>query len=195
MSAVTVLDLGMGNLRSVARALERAGANVSIKNTLESVRDAERLVVPGQGHFRDGARALHNGFGDQLRMYAARERPYLGLCLGMQLLLDASEEAPGERGLGLLSGSVVRFTGDGLKVPHMGWNSVQPKRDWIAPEYFFFVHSYWCDVADAAEVAGTSHYGRDIVAAVEKGNIWGTQFHPEKSGAAGNELLRNWLAL
>ncbi|MFO0710603.1 MAG: imidazole glycerol phosphate synthase subunit HisH [Sandaracinus sp.] len=202
MSEVVVVDLGMGNLRSVARALQRAGGRVLISSDPERVAQAPRLVVPGQGHFADCARAMAGAVGEACRAQLASGRPYLGLCLGMQILFDESEEAPGARGLGVFAGRVVRFEdgrvfpdGTRRKVPHMGWNVVRsdgaflPREDW-----FYFVHSYHCVPRDPSVVIGRSDYGEDLCAAVARDNVLACQFHPEKSSAAGAWVLERFLA-
>jgi imidazole glycerol-phosphate synthase subunit HisH len=198
---VVVVDLGAGNLRSVARALERAGATATITADPDAVLRAARVVVPGQGAFRDGAVALEAGFGDALREVIARGTPYLGLCIGMQLLFASSEEAPGKRGLGVLAGSVKRFAPDllgpdgaRLKVPHMGWNEVRGSHRYL-PEraWFYFVHSYYCAPDDASLVVGTAQYGHPFCAAVTKDNLFACQFHPEKSQGEGHALLSRFI--
>jgi len=199
--SVVVVDLGMGNLRSVARALERAGGSVSVSSEPAVIAGADRLVVPGQGHFADCARAMAGALGDACRAHLRTERPYLGLCLGMQILFDESEEAPGMPGLGFFGGRVVRFAdgqdevpGVRRKIPHMGWNTVRgshpalPREDW-----FYFVHSYHCVPSDPSITVGASHYGEPVCAAVARGPVLACQFHPEKSAAAGARLLRDFL--
>jgi glutamine amidotransferase len=200
MSEVVVVDLGMGNLRSVARALERAGAVARVSSDPDVVASAPRLVVPGQGHFSDCARAMAGALGQACRAQLASGRPYLGLCLGMQILFESSEEAPGAVGLGVFAGRVVRFadgmTMDGArrKVPHMGWNVVRgdgarlPREDW-----FYFVHSYHCVPAEPSVTVGTCDYGEHVCAAVARDNLLACQFHPEKSSTAGARLLERWL--
>lgn len=200
---VVVVDLGMGNLRSVARALERAGAAPRISDDADAIARAERLVVPGQGQFRDCARGLASGLGDAVRAFVATGRPYLGICLGMQALFETSEEAPGERGLGLFGGDVKRFprdlrdarTGERLKVPHMGWAEIAlpgaAPHPLLAGErrWFYFVHSFVCVPEDPGVIAATADHGGPFCAAVARDNVFACQFHPEKSGAAGHEML------
>lgn len=199
---VVIADLGLGNLHSVARAIERAGGKPTISAEPDALRKAPRVIVPGQGAFRDCAHALERGFSEALREVIAKGTPYLGLCLGMQLLFEASEEAPGQAGLGLFAGSVLRFRGDmrdsvtndRLKIPHMGWNEVEGKHAFL-PEraYFYFVHSYYCAPEDASLVVGTAQYGIDFCAAVAKDNVFACQFHPEKSQAEGHLVLSRFL--
>ena len=202
MNHVIVADLGMGNLRSVAHALERAGARVTVSDQPSVIASAERLVVPGQGHFQDCARAMDKGFGEACRTFIATGRPYLGLCLGMQILFSSSEEAPNERGLGFFEGEVVRFKqgvqlseGRVRKIPHMGWNQVDGDHAFLsARDWFYFVHSFHCVPKDQTIAIGTSEYGERICAAVAKENVVACQFHPEKSQHAGARLLENFVS-
>ena len=204
MSAEVVLvDTSMGNLRSVARALERAGGEVEITGDPERVRRADRIVVPGQGHFGAFREALATGLGEALIAHVEKDRPYLGICLGMQVLFERSEEAEGVAGLGVFRGAVRRFaTGQSdpddaartLKVPHMGWNVVEGAHPLLPPrEHFYFVHSYFCDPDDPAIVVGRAEYGVRFAAAVARGSLFACQFHPEKSQAAGAALLERFL--
>jgi glutamine amidotransferase len=204
--AVAIVDLGMGNLRSVARAIERAGGTPRTIASPADIARAERLVVPGQGHFGDCARALEAGAGDAIRTFLRSGRPYLGICLGMQALFASSEEAPGCPGLGVVAGTVRRFprgmrgaAGERLKVPHVGWNEVGARgADPRAPlrgtpaaaRHFYFVHSYYCELADSSWTSLGCEHGVRFCAAMAKDRVLAVQFHPEKSGAAGHELLR-----
>lgn len=200
---VVVVDLGVGNLRSVARALERAGARVTVSRDAEALRRAPRLVVPGQGAFRDCAAALEGGIGEVLRQRIAAGTPYLGICLGMQLLFEESEEALGAPGLGVFTGNVVRFAADltdpetraRLKVPHMGWNEVRGAHPLLPDSaWFYFVHSFYCVPEDTSLVVGTADYGDNFCAAVARDNVFACQFHPEKSQDAGADVLARFLA-
>ena len=213
---IAIVDLGLGNLRSVEKsvvlAAERARAGaVEITKDPEVIAKADRVVVPGQGAFRDGAAAIARdggAIGDAIRSVIASGRPYLGICLGLQLLLDTSDEAPGARGLGVFSGNVARIPDDRvengrrLKVPHMGWNEphlLDAKHDGadVFPEksWFYFVHSYHAVPTDPALVAATASYGcLEVTAALARGPLLATQFHPEKSQRAGLELLERFLA-
>ncbi len=201
--SVLVVDTSMGNLRSVARALARAGAEVEVSADPERVRAADRVVVPGQGAFGDCARALDAGLRDALAEHLARDRPYLGICLGMQILFGESEEAPGARGLGVFAGTVRRFDRDlrdprdperRLKVPHMGWNEVEGAHPLLpARAWFYFVHSYWCEPSDRELAVGTSEHGRPFCAAVARGATFACPFHPEKSQRAGAALLSRFV--
>jgi glutamine amidotransferase len=200
-ASVLVVDTGMGNVRSVLRALERAGASPEHSRDVDRIAKAERLVVPGQGHFADCARAFDGALGESVRAFLASGRPYLGICLGMQILFESSEEAPGQRGLGFFRGHVRRFasdlsapTGDRLKVPHMGWSEVTSAHPFLAGSpWLYFVHSYHCVPEDPSIVAATADYGGPFCAAVARGNVFACQFHPEKSQHAGAALLSRFV--
>lgn len=190
MTRVTVLDYGMGNLRSVTKALEAVGASVSIAPTVPDG-GADLLVVPGQGHFGACVRTLGPVQLDAIRSWIVADRAYLGICLGLQLLFAKSEESP-EPGTAILDGEVVRFQ-HAPKVPHIGWNTVTPGpsgASWFEPETrFYFVHSYFPAPADTSLVAATTEHGDRFCSAVARGRVLATQFHPEKSGDAGLALL------
>jgi glutamine amidotransferase len=208
MPSVAIIDYGMGNLHSIAKALQRAdpGARVAVTDRREAILGAERVVFPGVGAIRDCMAALNaRGLAEVLRE-AAAEKPLLGICLGMQALLDESEENGGTPCLGLIPGRVARFAegiedaqGQPLKIPHMGWNQVRPAVGhplWQGIEpgtRFYFVHSYYARPADAADIAATADYPGSFAAALACGNIFAVQFHPEKSQAAGLRLLANFL--
>lgn len=193
-----ILDLGLGNLLSLRRGLERAGAEVTILMDTDDKKasEADALVLPGVGGFRDGTAALSK-FPAAL-VEVRRGKPLLGICLGMQLLFTKGFEGGEAAGLDLIKGQVLRLPAT-VKVPHMGWSSVMKKegsrllRDNKDDEFFYFVHSYYCDSFEKEAVSAEFDYGVVSAAAVEKGNIFGTQFHPEKSGAAGQVLLKNFL--
>lgn len=199
---IALIDYGMGNLRSVEKALQKAGASPRRVEDPRALSRARAIVLPGVGAFGDAVRELRRrGLYEAVRRAVREGVPYLGLCLGLQLLFERSEETPGAKGLGLLSGKVVRFGGR-LKVPHMGWNSLRIERPEGGrllrgvPEgtYYYFVHSYYAVPEDPrACLSATTQYGRRICAAVEYGNIYATQFHPEKSQSQGLKLLRNFV--
>lgn len=202
---IVVADLGMGNLRSVVRALERATqdhgipASVSLAADPAALRSADRIVVPGQGAFRDCAAALERGFGDAIKEALGKKIPYLGICLGLQALFDDSEEAPGKKGLGIFKGTVKRLcpVDAAAKIPHMGWNSIRTTAasSFEDGELYYFVHSYHAVPEDPSVVAAvTEHGGETVTAAIAFENITATQFHPEKSQAAGLRLLGRLLA-
>jgi glutamine amidotransferase len=189
---VVLADYGAGNLRSVCAALERAGSATEISTDPASVRDAPLVVIAGVGHVESAARGLEP-LADALRERAAAGRPLLGICVGMQLLFEESDE--GGRGLGLLAGPVRRVRA--RRVPHMGWNALVVKRpsallDGLDGSDVYFAHSYAAEPADGVAVAEVEHDGT-VVAAVESGPLAGVQFHPERSGAAGARVLENAL--
>lgn len=199
---VTIADLGLGNLHSVAQAFSRAGVSATITADPDVLRKAERLVFPGQGAFRECAEILSGEVGPALRDFIASGRPYLGICLGMQALFDRSEESEGQ-GLGVFRGEVVRFapdmhdesTGERLKVPHMGWNQVDTAHPMLEPDgWYYFVHSYYVVPEDPTLVAATSRYGVRFCAAVARDNVFACQFHPEKSHHTGARLIERFLA-
>lgn len=198
---VVLVDLGMGNVESVRRAVARAGGEAQLTADPDRIERAERLVVPGQGHFADGSRALRGPLGEALERAIARGTPLLGICLGLQLLFEQSDEAPGERGLALLAGAVRRIedgrriAGRPRKIPHMGWNEIEARHPLLpARAWFYFVHSYHAVPADPGLTVATADYGEPLCAAVAKQNVLATQFHPEKSGHAGIALLGRFLA-
>jgi imidazole glycerol-phosphate synthase subunit HisH len=199
---VGVCDYGVGNLRSVERALGVAGADPVISADPHTIAGCDGVVLPGVGAFSVAARALADtGLGDAVRELARRQRPVLGVCLGHQLLFDASDEGHGGEGLALLRGRVVRLSPErGLKVPHMGWNTIRTVRassllEGIASDsHMYFVHSYVA-VPDPADTVAVADYGEELAVAVERGTVMGTQFHPEKSGAAGLRVYANFVSL
>lgn len=201
---IAVIDYGMGNLRSVAKAVEAAGGEVRLVTRPEEIGDAAGLVLPGVGALADCVTALRAGGLDQaVRAWIEADKPFLGVCLGMQALFDSSEEA-NTTGLGIFPGKVVRFqSAPGLKVPHMGWNTVRftqpgsPFTAGLAPEgeAFYFVHSYHCVPADRALVLAECDYAGNFTAAIARGRCFATQFHPEKSQAKGIQLYRNFVAI
>ncbi len=208
---VSLIDYGIGNLLNTVRALEHCGASVTVLQKVEpGVIDASRLILPGVGAFGDGMRELRaRGFDDLIQRFAATGRPFLGICVGMQVMFDASEEMGEHAGLGLIAGRVkaVPPTGtDGAphRVPHIGWRPLQATRPWAgtlladvaAGERAYFVHSFSAHPADeAARLADVDYDGRRICAAVQQGNLHGCQFHPERSAEAGLRMLRRFLAL
>ena len=198
---IAIVDYGVGNLRSVERALLHAGASPKITADKEDLQRANGLVLPGVGAFGAAVDALEGaGLARSVIDYAASGRPLLGVCLGFQLLFDWSDESGGRRGLGLLPGSVVRLVhSDGMKVPHMGWNQLRLQRTHPITEglrdgaYVYFVHSYAARVEEATVIA-TCDYGGDIPAVCAQGNVVGTQFHPEKSSDDGLRIYANFVS-
>lgn len=199
---IAVVDVCSGNLRSVERALAQVGGRVVVTRDPDVVRRADKIVVPGQGAFGVFMRGLgERGFGDALREAIASGRPYLGICLGLQILFDASEEQGPCAGLGVIAGQVVRLApaDPRLKVPHIGWNQIAFRRPdpLLAgiPEgaHLYFVHSYHAVPADPALVTCDAEHGVRLTAAIRRDNLFACQFHPEKSQAVGLHLLRNFV--
>ena len=192
---IAVLDYGIGNLRSAQKALERVGADARLVTSAAEAEAADGVVLPGVGHFRRCAEALRDsGLDVAAKAAAGADVPFLGVCIGMQLLYDGSEEAPGVPGLSVL-GATVRLLPDDVKRPQMQWNRLVPLRpcrllDGLQEPWSYFVHSYAADATD--EVVATCDYGGPVTAMVERGRLWATQFHPEKSGRTGLALLRNF---
>jgi imidazole glycerol-phosphate synthase subunit HisH len=196
---VALLDYGVGNLHSAAKALDRAGADVRVVPAVTGADGAAALVVPGVGAYGACLAGLDRAGGPEaVAGWLAGGRPLLGICVGMQLAFEGSDEGPVSGGIGAVPGTVRRLTGP-VKVPHIGWNEVAPRQDsrlfagLSAGTRFYFVHSYAPEAGGAA-VAAVCDYGGPFAAAVERGNLFGTQFHPEKSGAAGLALLANFVA-
>jgi glutamine amidotransferase len=197
---ITIIDYGMGNLRSVQKAFEKLGHEATIATQAREIAHAEKLVLPGVGAFRDAIAELKRQQMDgPLREYVASGRPFLGICLGLQLLFDVSYEDGQWEGLGILRGKVVRFAEQpGLKIPHMGWNSLDVARRHAVLDgipdgaHFYFVHSYHVVPEDDAIVAARTDYGGPFVSIVARDNVFATQFHPEKSQRAGLKLLSNF---
>ena len=198
MTAVAVLDYGAGNIRSAQRALERAGAAVTVTDDAAVAARADALVVPGVGHYGQCVRQfVAAGLRELVEEWVAAKRPLLGICVGMQILYPTSDEDPDVRGLDVLPGAVKRLPDD-VTVPHMGWDTVVAQRDdplldGVAGEHVYFVHSYAAVPTNADHVVATSDYGPGFPALVRVGSVVGTQFHPEKSAEVGARLLANWV--
>jgi imidazole glycerol-phosphate synthase subunit HisH len=199
---VGVIDYGMGNLRSVLNALEHLGADACLISTPDAAGEADRLVLPGVGAFGRGmANLAARGFADELGRLTEEGRPLLGICLGMQLLATTGTEHGAHEGLGLIPGVVRRLDAGSLRIPHVGWNGLQPRSSngllagLSADPTFYFVHSYEFQPDDPNAVTATTDYGGDVVACVQRGAVFGVQFHPEKSQADGMRLLGNFMAL
>lgn len=205
---IALVDYGAGNLRSVAKALERSEMEPVVTGDPAVVRDADGVLLPGVGAFRDAVNALTKaGLADVIREVTDHGRPYLGICFGLQLLFDEGEEHGSTPGLGILGGKVTRFpdkdeNGDPLLVPHIGWNQVEfsgdhPMIQALPPrDIYYFVHSYRPEPSDSSIIVGRANYGGTFTAAVARDNIFAIQFHPEKSQSAGKRLLdayRAWL--
>jgi len=201
---VAVIDYGLGNLRSVAKALETVGARVKVTNEAKSISNATAIVLPGVGAFGRAMDNLNKLDITPSILAAVKEgKPFLGICLGLQVLFTQSQEHGECKGLGILKGSVEKFT-SGVKIPHMGWNEVQFStdnarlaifKDIPDKSYFYFVHSYYVEPLEKGIVAATANYGREFTSAVNKDNLWGVQFHPEKSAKLGLKILDNFINL
>jgi glutamine amidotransferase len=198
--SVAVIDYGVGNLRSVEKALRAGGVEAEVSADEEVLRSADKLVLPGVGAFRACMEALAaRGFDRLVRERVEAGTPLLGVCVGMQMLFDESEEFGTTRGLGFLRGRVRRFP-EGLRVPQVGWNQVEwggahPLAEGVGDRpFFYFVHSFYCDAGDDSAVVGRTEYGLSYASVVARANVCGVQFHPEKSQAAGLRLLKNFAA-
>ena len=200
---IAIVDYDAGNIKSVEKALQFLGQEPVVTRDKETLLQAEKVIVPGVGAFGDAMGKMHQyELVEVLREIAAKGTPLLGICLGLQLFFESSEETPGVEGLGLLPGKIVRIPDkEGFKIPHMGWNSIQ-----INPAsrllkgieegaYVYFVHSYYLQAENEADVAATTDYVVNIHAAAEHENIFATQFHPEKSGEIGLRILKNFIEL
>lgn len=199
---LAVIDYGAGNLKSVVNALDFLGCPNQIVCNANEIKSASALILPGVGAFGAAVDELEKrGLTDAVKQ-AAQSKPFLGICLGMQLLFETSEESPDKQGLCLLRGKVKHFPKNiGLKIPHIGWNSIKKSEqsklfsETQQDSYFYFVHSYYCTSEDKSAIAARCQYGIEFDAAVEKDNLFGCQFHPEKSGSAGLALLRKFASL
>ena len=203
---IAIIDYGVGNLFSVEKAFAALGTEVKITNNPAEIKAAEKLVLPGVGAFGDCMKNLEeSGLIPLLKEEVAAGKPLLGICVGLQILFEGSEESPEARGLGLIPGKVKRIQAEGLKVPHMGWNRLhimEPRQgaDLFAgleqdKEYVYFVHSYFAVPEDKSVVTATTDYGETLTAAVQKDNIFAAQFHPEKSGDVGLHIIDNFCKL
>ena len=200
---IAIIDYDAGNLKSVEKALLSLGEEVLVSRNRQDILSADKVILPGVGNFGDAMEKL-KGYGlvDVIRETVGLGRPFLGICLGLQLLFERSEEAPGVEGLGILEGEILRIPDDrGLKVPHIGWNSLELQnggRLFAGLEeepYVYFVHSYYLKAADPQIVKAVTEYGVRIDASVEKGNVFACQFHPEKSSRTGLAILKNFAEL
>lgn len=196
---IAIVDYGAGNMHSIAHALEHVGARVRVTDDPRLVLEAEAVVLPGVGQARSAmAQMTAKGLDEAIREATEQGKPFLGICLGMQLLADHHAEGEVD-GLKLFRGSVRRIP-EGLKIPEIGWNQVQPSRENLpifehipSASYFYFLHSYYVEPLDQAGVAATTDYGSPYCSVIATERVWGTQFHPEKSGEMGLQMLRNFL--
>jgi len=200
---IALIDYGMGNLRSVEKALARVGGAVRLVTSAAELEKADAVVLPGVGAFGDCLQNLSRaGLTEPIGQFISSGKPFLGICLGFQVLFESSAEAPGLPGLGLFKGTVPRFAVNELKVPHMGWNGLQIKRR-DCPlltgindgDFVYFVHSFYCQPSDAGVICGTTEYGIEFCSMLWSGNVYATQFHPEKSQAVGLKMLENFVRL
>lgn len=199
----SIIDYGAGNIKSVKNALESLGERAVITYDRETIMNSDRAILPGVGAFGSAMeRIRERGLDDVIRALSDSGKPFLGICLGLQVLFGSSEESPGARGLSVFDGKIVRIPDrDGIKIPHIGWNSLKIKKD--CPlfcglsdgEYVYFVHSYYLKAGDRADVAATTDYSAELDVAVSRGNMFATQFHPEKSGSVGLKMLKNFISL
>ncbi|MCR5608412.1 MAG: imidazole glycerol phosphate synthase subunit HisH [Lachnospiraceae bacterium] len=200
---IAIIDYDAGNIKSVLKAFEYIGENVVLTRDKNEIIKADKVVLPGVGSFGDAMEKIHNyDLYDVIKEVVSKEVPFLGICLGLQLLFENSDETKGVNGLKLLEGNIIKIPeAEGLKIPHMGWNSIK-----INPSsrlfkgisdnsYVYFVHSYYLKAKSESIVAATTEYGVNIHAAVEKGNLFACQFHPEKSGEVGLNILKNFAKL
>jgi glutamine amidotransferase len=201
---IGIVDYDIGNLRSVQKAFQHVGGQAEFVRTPQEIEKVDGLVLPGVGAFGDCVRSLaRSGMWEAVTAWAKSEKPFFGICVGYQMLFESSEEAPNEKGLGIFSGGVRKFAENtGLKIPQIGWNTVDvrqqdaPLLDGVSNgDFVYFVHSYYVQPADSSLVALETTYGETFAAAIARGNLIATQFHPEKSQRAGLQLLRNFVEL
>ncbi|MGN0430922.1 MAG: imidazole glycerol phosphate synthase subunit HisH [Lachnospiraceae bacterium] len=200
---IAIIDYDAGNIKSVEKALQFLSQEVVVTRDAETILHADKVILPGVGSFGDAMGKLHQyGLVEVIKQVVAKGTPFLGICLGLQLLFESSEESPGVEGLGILKGKILRIPeGEGIKVPHIGWNSLQfPNRGKLfeglhKETYVYFVHSYYLKAEEEEIVVAATEYGTYIHASVEKDNVFACQFHPEKSSDTGLAILRNFVNL
>ncbi len=200
---IAIIDYGAGNLHSVKNALDFLGAENCVTKERQTILSADKVILPGVGSFGDAMDNLRrNGLEDTVKKAAESGKPFLGICLGLHLLFEGSEETPNVKGLGIFKGNVVKIPKkDKLKIPHMGWNSLElPKESKILKNigdepFVYFVHSYYIKPEDEGLISAYTEYGSKLGVAIEKDNIFATQFHPEKSGKIGMQILKNFIEL
>ncbi len=200
---IALIDYDAGNIKSVEKALQLLGEDVILTRDADKILSADGVILPGVGAFGEAMDRLHSyGLVDVIKECANRKIPFLGICLGLQLMFDSSEEAPGVEGLHLLKGKIVKIpSSEGLKIPHIGWNSLDyPNRGRLYQgveehSFVYFVHSYYLLAEEEDIVVAKTHYGTDIHASVEKDNIFACQFHPEKSSEVGLQILKNFIKI
>ena len=191
---ITIIDYGVGNLRSVQRALQRYYPDVIISSNVEQIENAKGIVLPGVGAFGDAIEDLHQRGLLKLLKQIILRKPTLGICLGLQLLLDSSEESPGVDGLGIIPGKVKRLKAtQSIRVPHIGWNRIIVRKEPYFSGFAYFNHTFYCDVFDTSSIIASSLHGIRFGAIFKYGTILATQFHPEKSKKIGDEILKYWI--
>lgn len=201
---IAIIDYGAGNIQSVYKALKFIGADCKVTSDKDEILNADGAILPGVGSFGDAMDTMtKRGIKDTIIEYTKSGKPFLGICLGLQLLFPESEETPGVKGLDIFKGTITKIPNQNrtLKIPHMGWNNISIKqkngifKDIKGEPYVYFVHSFYLKAQDKDIVAATTQYGVEIDAAVQKGNIIATQFHPEKSGEVGLKMLKNFVEM
>ena len=201
---IAIIDYGAGNIQSVYKALKFIGADCKVTSDKDEILNADGAILPGVGSFGDAMDTMtKRGIKDTIIEYTKSGKPFLGICLGLQLLFPESEETPGVKGLDIFKGTITKIPNQNrtLKIPHMGWNNISIKqkngifKDIEGEPYVYFVHSFYLKAQDKDIVAATTQYGIEIDAAVQKGNIIATQFHPEKSGEVGPKMLKNFVEM
>ena len=200
---IAIIDYDAGNIKSVEKAMQLLGQDVTITRDRETILRADKVILPGVGAFGDAMGKIHQyGLYEVIHEVVRRNTPFLGICLGLQLLFERSDETLGVEGLGILKGEILRIPDkEGLKIPHMGWNSLEFQNDGRLfkglpkDSYVYFVHSYYLKASDEAIVTATTEYSTHIHASVEQGNVFACQFHPEKSSDVGIQILRNFVEL
>ena len=199
---IAIIDYGAGNLHSVKNALDFLGAQSVITGNAEEILKSDKVILPGVGSFGDALFSLRkNGLDKVVKEVVKNKTPLLGICLGLQMMFEESEESPGVEGLGIFKGKIVKIPDTGLKIPHMGWNNITLTKDSALlgqknnSPYVYFVHSYYLTTPQQDIVSAYTEYGKTLAIAVEKDNVFATQFHPEKSGDAGMEMLKNFINL
>jgi imidazole glycerol-phosphate synthase subunit HisH len=200
---ITIIDYGSGNLKSIKNGFSKIGVETVISHDPYEMKNADALVLPGVGAFGNAMEKL-KGYEEVIKSHINDGKPFLGVCLGLQVLFTESEESPGLKGLEIFEGEVLHFpesvTAQGMKIPHMGWNKLKirnecPILEGVGPEYMYFVHSYYVKPTDESIIAATVDYGVDVPAVVCRENVFATQFHPEKSGEIGLKILKNFVGL
>lgn len=203
MTMIAILDYDAGNIRSVEKALQHLGEETILTHDFREIQKADKVILPGVGAFGDAMEHLkHYELDRAIKEVVAMDKPFLGICLGLQLLFESSDETPGVEGLGILKGNILRIPEEeGLKIPHIGWNALEFPRegrlfqDLPADPYVYFVHSYYLQAQEPQIVTATCEYGVHIHASVEKNQVFACQFHPEKSGEVGLKILKNFATL